>query len=195
MTLPLSRRRLLEMTGLGFGSLALAGLVESELLRAARPVYNDLKPRAGHFPSRAKAVIQFCQNGGPSQMDLFDPKPELAKRAGQPHPDGVEIHQDRDDPIVDRRRPADASILIRKVAAGAMPPPGMGPRVDKDELGDRPVAVFGSSKQTSSLTRPGILHYRLATISTMPRGFVKPQRASPRRLPRPDAGFMRRLVV
>ena len=33
------------------------------------------------------------QNGGPSQMDLFDPKPELTKRAGQPHPDGVEIHQ------------------------------------------------------------------------------------------------------
>jgi hypothetical protein len=33
------------------------------------------------------------QNGGPSQMDLFDPKPELSKRAGQPHPNGVEIHQ------------------------------------------------------------------------------------------------------
>ena len=41
----LSRRRLLEMTGLGFGSLALAGLVESESLRAAGPVFNDLHPR------------------------------------------------------------------------------------------------------------------------------------------------------
>ena len=50
----LSRRRLLEMTGLGFGSLALAGLVESESLRAATPVYNDLEPRKGHFPARAE---------------------------------------------------------------------------------------------------------------------------------------------
>ena len=96
----LSRRRLLEMTGLGFGSLALAGLVESESLRAAGPVYNDLKPREGHFPARAKAVIQFCQNGGPSQMDLFDPKPELSRRAGQPHPDGVEIHQPNNDNVL-----------------------------------------------------------------------------------------------
>jgi hypothetical protein len=38
-------------------------------------------------------VIQLVQNGGPSQMDLFDPKPELTRRSGQPHPDGVEIHQ------------------------------------------------------------------------------------------------------
>ena len=85
------------MTGLGFGSLALAGLVESESVLSAAPVHNDLKPREGHFPARAKAVIQFCQNGGPSQMDLFDPKPELTKRAGQPHPDGVEIHQPNND--------------------------------------------------------------------------------------------------
>jgi Protein of unknown function (DUF1553)/Protein of unknown function (DUF1501) len=41
-------------------------------------------------------VIQLVQNGGPSQMDLSDPKPELAKRGGQPHPDGVEIHQPND---------------------------------------------------------------------------------------------------
>ena len=38
-------------------------------------------------------MIQLVQNGGPSQMDLFDPKPALAQFAGQPHPDGVEIHQ------------------------------------------------------------------------------------------------------
>src|ERR1044072_7668380 len=84
-----SRRAILETTCLGFGRLVLA-----DLLRAADPpVYNDLKPRRGHFPARTKAVIQLVQNGGPSQMDLFDPKPELTKRGGQPHPDGVEIHQ------------------------------------------------------------------------------------------------------
>ena len=97
----LSRRELLKNSGLGFGSLALASLLNSEGLLAAnsaaipqtRKLFSDLLPRSGHFPGSAKAVIQLVQNGGPSQMDLFDPKPELTKRGGQPHPDGVEIHQ------------------------------------------------------------------------------------------------------
>ena len=76
------------MSGLGLGSLALGGL-----LHADSKVPMDLKPRATHINPRAKAVIQFVMNGGPSQMDLFDPKPELTKRSGEPHPDGVEIHQ------------------------------------------------------------------------------------------------------
>jgi hypothetical protein len=85
-----SRRWILESTCLGFGRLVMADLLKAS---ADPPVYNDLRPRPGHFPARAKAVIQLVQNGGPSQMDLLDPKPELKKRAGQPHPDGVEIHQ------------------------------------------------------------------------------------------------------
>jgi hypothetical protein len=47
-----------------------------------RPVY-DLQPRRPHFEPRAKAVIQLLMNGAPSQMDLFDPKPMLAKCRGQ----------------------------------------------------------------------------------------------------------------
>jgi len=97
----LSRRELLKNSGIGFGSLALASLLNSEGLFAADSgaapqagkLFSDLLPRPGHFPASAKAVIQLVQNGGPSQMDLFDPKPELTKRGGQPHPDGVEIHQ------------------------------------------------------------------------------------------------------
>src|SRR5438105_15312308 len=88
-----SRREILQRTGLGLGSLALAYLLESEAAAApaAREgVHNDLRPRSGHFPAEAKAVIQLNQEGGPSQMDLFDPKPELAKRDGQPDPQGVE---------------------------------------------------------------------------------------------------------
>lgn len=80
----LSRRALLERATLGFGSLVL-----SDLLRGA----NDLTARPPHFAPKAKAVIQLVQNGGPSQMDLFDPKPLLKKLAGQPLPGGVEIHQ------------------------------------------------------------------------------------------------------
>jgi hypothetical protein len=53
----------------------------------------DLKPRHGHFPARARAMVHFMQNGGPSQMDLFDPKPELQKRSGQSIPASVEIYQ------------------------------------------------------------------------------------------------------
>ena len=102
-----SRRRILEISCLGFGSIALADLLHRSPLRAAEtapdkgvPIFGDLRARPGHFPAQAKAVIQLVQNGGPSQMDLFDPKPELTKRAGQPHPDGVEIHQPNNENIL-----------------------------------------------------------------------------------------------
>jgi hypothetical protein len=91
-----SRRRFLASSGLGFGSLALACLLNDERLLAEQPaegptrVYNDLRPRPGHFGPQARAMIQLYQEGGPSQMDLFDPKPELTKHDGQPHPMGVE---------------------------------------------------------------------------------------------------------
>src|SRR5688572_20896935 len=95
----ISRRRMLERSCLGFGSIVLA-----DLLRGAAPtplrINNDSRPRSVHFPAKAKAVIQLVQNGGPGQMDLFDPKPELTKRAGQPHPDGVEIHQPNNENIL-----------------------------------------------------------------------------------------------
>src|SRR5438552_12402402 len=93
---PLSRRELLHLSGLGFGSIALAFLLRDDPLFASETTgtpYADLRPRLGHFPGPAKAVIQLMQNGGPSQMELFDPKPELAKRSGEPHPEGVETFQ------------------------------------------------------------------------------------------------------
>ena len=94
-----SRRQLLNSLGAGFGSLALAGVLDQAGLLAASHAAepprsgNPLAPRQAHFPGKAKAVIQLCQNGGPSQMDLFDPKPELSKRDGQPHPEQVEVFQ------------------------------------------------------------------------------------------------------
>jgi hypothetical protein len=94
----LLRRRFLETSCLGFGTIALRGLLSGGVAQAAEgppspEIYKDLRARPVHFPPQAKAIIQLVQNGGPSQMDLFDPKPELTKRAGQAHPDGVEIHQ------------------------------------------------------------------------------------------------------
>lgn len=94
-----TRRELLQSLGSGFGTLALAGLLDQAgLLSSARATEtsrtaNSLAPRQADFPGRAKAVIQLCQNGGPSQMDLFDHKPELSRRSGQPHPEQVEVFQ------------------------------------------------------------------------------------------------------
>lgn len=69
-----SRRRFLRRSGLGFGALALAGLMQ-ERASAVR-----------HRPARARAVIQIFLNGGMSQVDTFDPKPELTRRNGQSLP-------------------------------------------------------------------------------------------------------------
>ena len=54
---------------------------------AASP--SDLKPRPPHFPAKAKSVIHLFMNGGPSQMDLFDPKPMLDKHHGKPYFDKI----------------------------------------------------------------------------------------------------------
>lgn len=79
--LTLSRRALLQRSALGFGSLALGGLLGEEGLLAAE---NPLLARVGHFPGRAKRVVHFFLNGGPSHIDTFDPKPALAQYAGKP---------------------------------------------------------------------------------------------------------------
>src|SRR5438105_10852426 len=85
-----TRRDFLHTTGFGVGGLALAYLLNQDRVTAAS---QDLTPRSGHFPARARAMVHFMQNGGPSQMDLFDPKPELQKRGGQSIPQSVEIYQ------------------------------------------------------------------------------------------------------
>src|SRR5258708_38780032 len=92
-TIGSSRRQLLERTCLGFGSMVLADLLGATAPPAGIAVHSDLKARTPHFPPKAKAVIQLVQNGGPSQMALFDPKPELTRPAGNPHPASVESHQ------------------------------------------------------------------------------------------------------
>jgi hypothetical protein len=79
-----SRRAFLRRAGNGFGLLALAGLLDRQGLRAADtgPPLNPLAPKPPHFPARAKAVIWLFMNGGPSQVDTWDYKPELDKQDG-----------------------------------------------------------------------------------------------------------------
>jgi hypothetical protein len=83
-----SRREFLQRAGNGFGLLALAGLLDQEKLLAApagnSPVVpNPLAPKRAHFPAKAKSVIWLFMNGGPSHVDTWDYKPELAKRDGK----------------------------------------------------------------------------------------------------------------
>jgi hypothetical protein len=85
---PWTRREFFHRAGAGFGMLALAGLLDRDNLLAgpspeeARRL-NPLAPRPPHFPARAKSVIWLFMNGGPSQVDTWDYKPELARRDGQ----------------------------------------------------------------------------------------------------------------
>jgi len=76
-----SRRDILRRSALGLGSLGLASVLgEDRLLAGSSP----LSPRGTHFPGRAKRVIHFFLNGGPSHVDTFDPKPLLKKWDGKP---------------------------------------------------------------------------------------------------------------
>ncbi len=69
----------------GIGIMALAQLLEQDGYSAV-PNMNPLAPKKPHFPARAKNVIFMFMEGGPSQLDLFDPKPDLAKWNGKPLP-------------------------------------------------------------------------------------------------------------
>src|SRR6185436_16645694 len=87
-----SRREFLQRAGCGFGALAFSYLLGLEGLAglAAEPkLINPLAPRLPHHPPKAKAIIWLFMEGGPSHIDLFDPKPTLAKLAGQPMPIAV----------------------------------------------------------------------------------------------------------
>ena len=90
---PISRREFLCRSGGGFGALALSYLLSRDLgplARAEDVVIDPLNPlakRDPHFKPRAKSVIFLFMEGGPSHLDLFDPKPTLEKLAGRPMPE------------------------------------------------------------------------------------------------------------
>jgi uncharacterized protein (DUF1501 family) len=89
----LSRRQMIGLSGLGFGALAMSYLGAGESARAADVAASNLQPRPAPFSGRAKSVIMLMQNGGPGQMDLFDPKPVLKKFEGTVHSEKVEMFQ------------------------------------------------------------------------------------------------------
>ncbi len=87
-----TRRHFLRDCGTGLGKIALAGLLTSHFpsSAAAAPEKGDpLAPRKPHFPGKARRVIHLFMAGAPSQLELFDYKPELQRLEGKPLPPSV----------------------------------------------------------------------------------------------------------
>lgn len=84
LTPNLTRRELLSRCGMGFGLVGLTTVLADagEMPTATGP----LAPKSPHFPARAKQVVHLFMNGGPSQVDTFDPKPKLTELHGKPLP-------------------------------------------------------------------------------------------------------------
>src|SRR4051794_377038 len=80
----LTRRELLGRMGNGFAALGLMSLLGESA--SGQQTTNPMAPRRAPGPAKAKRVIFLFMNGGPSQVDTFDPKPALQKYAGQPIP-------------------------------------------------------------------------------------------------------------
>jgi len=79
----MNRRDMLRTMGAGFGMAGFAGMLSAETAS------NPLAPKNPHFAPKAKHIIFLFLNGGPSQVDTFDPKPLLQKYSGQPIPSGT----------------------------------------------------------------------------------------------------------
>ena len=97
----ISRRDVLSRVALGLGAIAVEALLQDEQrLEASNrqaDSFHDVLLRQPHFSPRARRIVLLFQHGGPSQLDLFDPKPALTKYAGKPVPDGVEAFFDKQD--------------------------------------------------------------------------------------------------
>jgi hypothetical protein len=90
-TFPFSRRELVTRSALGLAGLGLAGLMHQQGYCNDTAVASNQFWTTGqtHFPAKAKRVIHFFLNGGPSHVDTFDPKPALEKYAGQSIPNNL----------------------------------------------------------------------------------------------------------
>jgi hypothetical protein len=92
-----SRRWFLKECGMGLGKMALASLLTNAFwprnTAQAGSAAEVLQPRPPHFPGKARHVIHLFMAGAPSQLDLFDHKPELSKLEGKPLPPSVTMGQ------------------------------------------------------------------------------------------------------
>jgi len=82
-----SRREFFQYSGSGLAGMALIDMLERDGCLKAAAVVDPLAPKAPHHAAKAKAIIWLFMEGGPSHIDLFDPKPKLLDLAGKPLPD------------------------------------------------------------------------------------------------------------
>ena len=87
--LELTRRRFLNRCGLGLGTIALSELLADGQAAAQVSAHNPLAPKISPLPAKAKRVIYLYMGGAPSQLELFDPKPLLARWEGKPLPPSI----------------------------------------------------------------------------------------------------------
>jgi hypothetical protein len=85
----ITRRKFFQHCGTGMGALALASLLNENLFAAVDDSSGSNAVKGPHFAPRAKNIIYLFMSGAPSQLDLFDYKPELAKLEGKPLPPSV----------------------------------------------------------------------------------------------------------
>jgi hypothetical protein len=86
----ITRRHFFRDCGIGVGKIALASLLTDALsARSTAAVADPLAPKQPHFAAKAKRVIHLFMAGAPSQLDLFDSKPQLAKLEGKPLPPSI----------------------------------------------------------------------------------------------------------
>src|SRR5687767_8098954 len=82
----LTRREMLQRCASGFGAVALAAMLGEQAFSDDDRTKAPFAPRKPHFEPKATSVIFLYMDGGPSQVDTFDPKPELDKHNGKPFP-------------------------------------------------------------------------------------------------------------
>lgn len=91
----ISRRQALASAGTGLGLLGLHALMAEEIAAGTVVEGSPLAPRPPHFPAKARRIIHIFLNGGPSQVDTFDPKPLLEKYDGKPLPSENKLSTER----------------------------------------------------------------------------------------------------
>ena len=149
-----SRRQFLTAAGGGFGALAFASMLQGA---DGKPALGNLKP---HHAAKAKAVIFLFMEGGPSHVDLFDPKPELTKQHGNPLPPsfGTVTHQ---------RYPR------RRMRSRRAPTVGMPARMRRSATGWSNQADTGSAG-TGSVTSSRSIQTRAASWRSISRWRWRP---------------------
>jgi hypothetical protein len=179
----LSRREMLWQSGGGLGGIALAHLLGAESRGAENSAASDAAVQVLHHPAKAKRVVQLFMAGAASHIDLFDFKPELIKRDGQPSDFGEHVETFQDGlgpwlrPVWKFQPYGESGKLLSEVVAG------LGPVVDEmafvhNMVGKTGVHSQATLLQTTGFNRPGFpsmgswLCYGLGSINENLPAFV-----------------------